>query len=296
MGETSYKKALHLLSADKHKQEMFKEKLTEWRKVSPQIVENFEREHFLPEEEMKELMKFIIDNGAPIDKSESKKDMRNKIYANYQLKGGKIEVSLKRVGFAIPKARYTEFLIKQDYKRFGNDNQISDFLENIQKPDAKTNIEELYSDCLNYIFKEKEFLLWVTWDDKGDNLFPFLPSTDDNKYPDPDKSTRQKVKETLGLVYDKKEDNESEMLLFFVDVDTLEDNGSPLFFRPTFCDADFVEFFRPTPIDFNKHGLTWPVGKSYSDEEHPKKGRPEAVVRSKHIVLGTIDRMILLNR
>jgi hypothetical protein len=86
------------------------------------------------------------------------------------------------------------------------------------------------------------------------------------------------------------------VFLFLVDVTKLKDRGSHLFFRPTFCDADLGENFRPTPVDFIAHGLTWPLGEKYLEKEHPQKGRPEAVVRSEHIVLGKIEKVILLEK
>jgi hypothetical protein len=290
MEETSYKKARKLFSEEE--QNKFAARLIEWEKVNPQIAENFDREHFLPENEMRELMDFILQKGIPV--GDKKTDLQNKwIYSGngLQLKGGEIKVSPKRIGFAIPEDKYIDILQKQNYRKFGKPEQIDEFFTDIQSSDAVTIIKEKYADCKAITFKDEKCLLWITWDNHGDNPFPFLHSSD-NEYPDRYKSTCQEVRIALALDKSYKPD----VLLFFVDVDKLDNQDAQVLFRPTFCDADFGEDFRPTPINFIDHGLTWQLGEPYSEEDHPKKGRPEAVVRSRNVILGIIERMILLNK
>jgi hypothetical protein len=287
MEEFSYRKALTLLSADGRT--TFGERLAEWRRASPQIAENFEREHFLPAEEMKELMEFIIREGAPV--GDEQKMLRNELIyppkGDLQLKGGEIKFppKLKRIGFAIPEKKYKEFLLQEYGGEFSHEeDEVDKFLKTLLSGEKD-------EDCIHYLFRAGHILLWVTWGNKGDNPFPFLPSSD-NEYPDSDQSACWEVRVALALG----KEYESRVLLFFADFEKIKDKGGK-FFRPTFCDADFGEHFRPAPLGFNDHGLTWPLGKKdYEEKEHKKEGRPEAVVRSEHIVLDMTEKVILLNQ
>ncbi|MDR1089642.1 MAG: hypothetical protein LBL79_01090 [Prevotella sp.] len=282
MEETSYRKSLELLSDDE--KATLLAKLCEWEKASPQIADNFKREHFLPEEQMMELMYFIVNEGVPIDNK--KIHLRNLMRADYQLKGKEIRVSPERVGFAISEEAYKNFIIKEYFgKGIAIDSSVArnkedvialafkDFFDKLQKGD----IDEIEPDCL---FKEENKLVWVTWDNNNDDPFSFNQS-----------DTCLGIQTALGL--DEKYTG-PKILLFIVNVDKLKKED--IFFRPTFCDADFGENFRPTPVDFNDHGLTWPLGEAYSEEEHSKKGRPEAVVQSKYLVLSVIEKMIILDK
>jgi hypothetical protein len=283
MEETSYGKSMELLSEDE--KATLLAKMDEWEKASPQIANNFKREHFLPEKQMRELMCFIVNEGVPI--GSKKGDMQDKIYADYQLKGGEIKVSPspKRVGFAVPKESYINFLLRKYRTAMGSDRIVAErYLNRLLKDGV---IGEKILGCL---FNEENFLIWVTWDKNNeDNPFSFLTSANEN--PVSNRSPWRQVQVALGL--DEEKYAGQHILLFFADSNKLEKRDDKLF-RPTFCDADFGQNFRPTPVDFNDHGLTWPLGEAYSEEEHPKKGRPEAVVRSKHIAMKTIEKMVLI--
>jgi hypothetical protein len=199
---------------------------------------------------------------------------------NYQLKGGNIEVSPEWIGFAIPEENYKDYLTRQFNKEI--DKKIG-LLKNKNVEDIFTRldsgvIEKQYHDCIFH--KEKEYLRWVTWDnDMKDEPFPFMKN-----------NTCREVQAALGL----DERYTHNVRLVFINVVKLNNKVTRLLFRPTFCDADFGENFRPAPLGFDKHGLSWPLGEKYSEEEHLKRGRPEAVVQNKHIVLGATEKMILL--
>jgi hypothetical protein len=279
MGETSYRKAWERLSDAQRKD--FDDRLTAWKAAAPQIVENFEREHFLPDAEMMELMKFIIREGIPVGDTIITKLQEELIYTKLQLKGGEIRVSPKRIGFVIPEIEYKKFLYKTYYAPNSPDKkEMENFLTKLLLG-VKENKENL-----DFLIKDGRCLHWVTWDkNKGED--PFLWKSDD--------TTCQDVQIALGL--DKKRYAHSKLLLFCVDVAKLKNKGIQLLFRPTFCDAGFGENFRPAPMGFEDHGFTWPFGKQpYSETDHRKKGQPEAVARSEYITLNVIDEIIPLDK
>jgi hypothetical protein len=280
MGETSYNKAWERLSDAQRKD--FDDRLAAWKVAAPQIVENFEREHFLPAAEMKELMEFIIGEGIPVGDEKQVEKIRDKL-RDLQLKGGEIEVSPKWIGFAYPKDKYRNSLLKGYEYLFGKkriDEFFKDIWDNWDNKKSLNKVKKEYSEFLDCTISL--FLQWVTWDNKRNNPFSFMRA-----------KTCQEVRDALGL---DEENYAHNVFLFFVKVTKLKDRGSQLFFRPTFCDAYLGENFRPTPVNFVAHGLTWPLGEKYSEKEHPTKGRPEAVVRSEHIVLGKIEKVLLLEK
>jgi hypothetical protein len=109
--EISYEQVLRDLPEDDRK--TFRKMLVEWKDKSPQIAENFEREHFLPKEEMRKLMEYIVSKGLPVGKKQIKKLEDELLHPNLQLMGDEIKVSPKRIGFAIPEQKYREALKKQ---------------------------------------------------------------------------------------------------------------------------------------------------------------------------------------
>ncbi|MDR1407254.1 MAG: hypothetical protein LBJ23_04310 [Tannerella sp.] len=247
--------------------------MEEWEGKSPRIADNFRREHFLPETQMVALMCCIIENGVPVY---NEKDATLKRMRGNQLKGGEIKVSPKWVGFAIPEKVYKNYLIVHHHDELGLDD------DEFEKMFDRLVEGEKYEELLDSLFKPEDYLLWVTWDNDGDNPFPSQMS-----------ESREKVRNVLGLdkIY-----IEQNVLLFFVDVDKLKKRNGNLF-RPTFCDADLGEHFCPAPVGFISHGITWPLNlnrEKYSEEEHLKKGRPEAVMRSKFLALNTVEKMIRL--
>jgi hypothetical protein len=283
--ETSYSEAFGKLT--KEGKVILQQVMDTW---DPRIKENFQREHFLSAKQMETFMCSIIDmvvktNGMP-DREDMKMYIRHElIYKNYQLKGGKIEDEPypHTVGFAMPLKHFKDFLSGKYINDYAGEveevNQIFQELED-------TGVFYYPADLTDCPFKKEKCLIWVTWErNKAHAADPFYFSKSD---------TCREIKEILGLDDDRAI---PPLLLFIVDARELTAQGVDLS-KPTFCDADFGEKFRPTPLDFTLHGLTWPFSPtdSYSEKKHREKGRPEAVIQSRHMVLSKIKKVKLLNK
>jgi len=258
-------------------------KILEWEKSygwkSERVVENFKKEHFLPADKMEKLMRFIIEReDSEFDLI--KDELRLLIYNSYQLQGASIAQNPypKTVGFATAFNEYKDFLMRFYGKLLFDEDEnevekfIIDYTQGIQ--------DEMYSECL---FKHDFKLIWMTWDieKNASNPFCFMQF---NK--------SEEVTVTLGL-----DDRyfKPPLLLFYLDIDKIIEPNFVMY-RPTFCDSDFYENFKPTPLDFKQHGLTYPlkIRIEENDKFYTPHRRPETVVRSKFIKLDRIEKVIYL--
>ncbi|MDR2469156.1 MAG: hypothetical protein LBD27_01580 [Tannerella sp.] len=275
MAKTSFDKAYDSLNRDE--QHDIEKIMEQW---PPRIAENFRREHFLPVLEMKELMRFMIAN-KDMSYADMQKKMRRLFYTDFQLQGKPVQTSPRRVGFAIPAEVYKKHLRKKYFGLFLYDEvELKTFVDGIKNIDT---VKEKFKDDLDSTLKE--YLIWVTWEVKED--------FEDNPFYFDNSDTCEGVQMALALDEIYKTPN---VILFIVDAGKLNRDA---LVRPTFCDADFGNKFRPAPIRFTAHGYTYPLSEPplpYSEEKHLKEGRPEAVIRSEHIVLSKIKEVILLNK
>lgn len=261
------------------------EKLKEWEMnygwKSKRVVENFKDEHFLSVDHMEELMLFIILRKDKVFDA-IKTEMRTLIYNKYQLQGESIKQTPypETVGFAISVNEYKDFLMRsygQDW--FDSDeNEVEKFIINY----SQGIYDDSYSD---FLFKNDFKIVWMTWEKTSDvhNPFYFM------KY-----NKSEEVTVTLGL------DNryfKPPLLLFLVDVTKVNELDFKMY-RPTFCDSDFYENFKPPPLDFKDHGLTQPLVGTISDNgnSYNPERRPETVVRSQYVKLDKVKKVIYLNR
>jgi len=275
----------------KSEKQAIDERIEEWKKlrghVCEKVVNNFVCEHFLSVEVIEEIIYFIIRSDEE-SIEDIKENMRTLIFDKYLLKGEKIRKATypKKMGFAMPREGYKNYLSLWHRDAFGgDDNEIDKFIDDacngMINPRYK---EERYYRCL---FKEDYKLIWLTWEECGDDVrnedpFCFM------RY-----RNASEVRITLGL---DERYYKSELLLFYVNIDKVDISDFVLY-RPTFCDSNFYENFKPTPLNFKSYGLTQPLsdvivvnGISY----HPER-RPECVLKSKYMNYGLIDKVEYIN-
>ena len=140
-------------------------------------------------------------------------------------------------------------------------------------------ISQRYHACL---FKALSKLLWLTWDDRtqrgvNEKNDPFWYLKSD---------MAQEIQVALGL---SDESEERPLYLFTISTEKI-DAENFILFRPTFCDADFNEYYRPTPQDFEAHGLTHPSRNTITinNIQYKVDRRPECVVQSRYITIRDI--------
>jgi hypothetical protein len=241
-----------------------------WR--SKQVVKNFIDEHFLPEETIHEINLFILGNSA-LTFTEIKTQLQQ-IIRRHLLKGESIRVQPypEKVGFAIPQDLLMNFLMREyGFELFDLD------VKNIEKflLDCQTGmVSQRYHECL---FKALSKLLWLTWDERtqrgisGKND-PFWHLQSD---------TSQEIQVVLGLG-DVVEDRP----LYLITISTENiDADNFVLFRPTFCDADFNEYYGSAPQNFDAHGLTHFRDKTIkiNNIEYKIDRHPECIALSRHI-------------
>lgn len=274
---SSYSIAYNKLSlADK---EVLEEKILEWQDSngnrSLKVVENFKNEHFLNPNIMLEIMYFIIQRRyKPI--KHILDELRTLIYNQYILKGGKINSTdyANITGFAIPGEVYKNYLMKAYKKYFNRDNRkLSKYISQL-----KDGVKD--DEISGFLFKEEYKLIWMTWDDsniKG-NPWSFLQT-----------STIDEIRIVLGL-----NDSYAPPSVLLCEINTGDNKNDKLkLFKPTFCDADFYENFRPTDESFKLYGLTEPLAKkiTVNGKELFFKRRPEGVTKSKHVTVRHLRAM-----
>jgi hypothetical protein len=210
-------------------------------KMHQQWIRNFFDEHFLSQEVMEELCNIIYKN---IDKDcDECRDRLIEHGYNSLCDGGlcKLKKTSYTVGSLIPRKSFKNYLIDNYISLFKSKNEIENFIINLCINPIKVNPK--YKDIS---LRKERRIIWMTWDSKKvhNNPFSFLNT-----------SYAEEARTALGLGFDNYKGEDFLAFIF--------NSRSTQMLRPTICDSGFNDFFRPTPIMFDQHGVIEPLNNGY---------------------------------
>lgn len=235
---------------------MISKKLAAWSLTAPygeRIARNFPAEHFLPDDRMELLLRFIL-NDFFLD-SESFETEYAKECHNHVLKGGLISVTPypKFYGAAIEKGVLIQHLTQNYTSRFPDNKEAEDFITGLKQADLPDDCKDLFI---------KQYSVWATWNEVDPTSFPFeFCST----------CKANEVRANLGL---NKMLIEKELLLIIYEVPKHID-----VLRPTIADAELSQYFEPPHRSITKHGYsrTWERQKWMEKLNIKPEPRPEGI-------------------
>lgn len=202
-----------------------------------QKLRNLFNEHFLPDYIMDQIFNVInssLKNQFNIVHNNLVDHARNNLN-----QGGKsiLPLSVLTVGSVIPRRRFFNYLKQFHFSLFEEEKEINNFIE-----DLCTNTKSINPKYENIPLKDDNRLIWMTWDniDYTNNPFFFLK----NKY-------AEEALTALGLGYPNYKNTE---LLAFSFI-----TSSRHLYRPTICDSDYNNYWRPTLLVDNDYGIIKPL-------------------------------------
>jgi len=198
-------------------------------------IRNLFDEHFLPEVKMKEITEIVrLSGDLCFDYSELVKHG----YSNLCL-GGRCRIDKKKivVGSYIPKNRFINYLSNDHKTLFKTRDEIEklilDLCTSPNDINPKYNIIPLRPD---------NRIIWMMWDNINYTNNPLFFLTSD---------FANEALTAFGLGYDEYEGEDGLFFTFSVNSEMLN--------RPTICDSGYNNFFRPTDIEFEDHGIIKPL-------------------------------------
>ncbi|MBW1615424.1 MAG: hypothetical protein JRJ49_02605 [Deltaproteobacteria bacterium] len=259
----SFKKALKDYPMSAKEKEKINSKLAEWKKKNSNIPDNIYSEHFLPSENMSEILKVILNNYSG-DIQELKKAYKDECDIRHIRKGGEIKnASPKKIGRAVEKKKFITEIFAANKSYFMDEDDAKDFVENLIENKLAGIMSELKMDISLYS-------AWVTWNKDKESGEPFFFLKND----DP-----QEILAHLGMEKhddeEEKQDDEDIVLLLL----TFEKQDNLTLYRPTIADAGNSNLFCPPPEEFEDYGLTMPCKDSKNKIGYKPERKPEAVCK-----------------
>jgi hypothetical protein len=253
MADSSYSKALTIMTLSDAEVNVLNQVLNDWESQSrfgQRIVRNIFREHFLHEDYMSTILRFILDNGQNIILWEGFEKEYQQLCYQYTLLGGEIQ---------IPRPQYLGTAIEYDvfYKHLSDNyklgkEDIKNFILSIQN--ANTRLTDVRKKI-----RLKKYGMWSTWSEHSAEPFDYAVTDRANE-----------IRANMGL---RREDARGNLLLFIYIVPPNID-----LFRPTIADAGCSQYFEP-PSNFEAHGWTvaWPDDGTMNRYRQNIRPRPECV-------------------
>ncbi len=257
----SFKKALKDYRMPAKEKEKINNKLAEWKKENSNIPDNIYLEHFLPSENMSEILKVILNNYSG-DIQELETAYIKEGYDRHIRKGGEIKnASPEKIGRAVEKERFITQIFEANSLYFVNEDNAKEFVEKL----IENKLEEIMSELK--MFRQKidisRYSTWVTWNKHKKSGEPFYFLKNNDPY---------EVLASLGM---EEYDDEDIVLLLLI----FEKQDNLILYRPTIADAGDNKFFCPPPEEFKDYGLTMPHKAFKNKIGYKPEQKPEAVCK-----------------
>jgi hypothetical protein len=203
-------------------------------------IRNLFNEHFLPEHKMSEILEILFDTFGYSCENKFKL-LKSHGYKSLCC-GGHCDLGIDSVvvGTVIPKNRFRNYLLNEyshKFTKFTVDDLIEQLLYDTKGIDAK------FKDIK---FKEIGRIIWLTWDGItfSDNPFVSLKT-----------NYAEEALTALGLGFDSYKNQEFLSFIFDTKCKDMK--------RPTICDSDYNDFFRPTEFSYKKNGILHPLNYGF---------------------------------
>jgi len=228
------------------------------------LIENIKHEHFLDFQFFKKAIKEMISEfSGDINLCLSK--FRQKAYDEFLRKGAKLDARPKHIATIVLKDIFITYAERLGFSRLELNKLIS-------KPPAKYNSAER-----SLIMKRPFLMLWFTWDEDCESH--------------PHQFIKDRTAENLWKAFALSDDYLNKELLAFYLKETSVEKFDFTIYRPTWCDADFFDKFKPTGHDEVRWGQTAPI-EDYPLKKGFKKRRPEGVAKSGEVTLKFLSEKI----
>ncbi|RZL34037.1 MAG: hypothetical protein EOP00_32230 [Pedobacter sp.] len=229
-------------------------RIKEWGKKHPfgqRITKNIHLEHFLPEDNMKDILLFIASEGDK--RSTTFEERYQKECYRHTLMGGDIPWTEKPsyFGAAVEIMAFKSHLMANYPRKFPNQKKAEDFISHLKLG----NLPRMKKNLLL-----KKYSIWATWNENNHEEIPFEFCNT---------MLADEIRANLGL---DKLLISKELILFIYKMPKSIDVK-----RPTIADAGLSQYFEPTVPGFISHGLTRTWELEHSMIGYNLNPRPEGI-------------------